>query len=89
MHSTVPNDNFDNKRRSHEYGSVNAAGLRLRTGPGTGYTAKGSLKLYTGMDITCTSSGDRWLYGKVYDGSNKGKWGWVANKYVSLYYGVS
>ncbi|MFF4699961.1 SH3 domain-containing protein [Streptomyces chattanoogensis] len=91
VHSSVPNENFDSRRRSHEWGSVDAnGGLRLRTGPGTQYTAKGWLKNSTFMDIVCTSAGDRWLYGKVYgSGPNRGKWGWVANKYFFLLHGVS
>ncbi|MFF8786848.1 SH3 domain-containing protein [Streptomyces sp. NPDC015125] len=85
VHSTVPNDNVDNKRHSAAVGIPNTDGVRLRTGPGTGYSAKGSLSQYTGMHITCTSSGDRWLYGKVATGAHKGEWGWVSNKYTDLF----
>lgn len=86
VHSTVPNDNVDHKRHPSAAGSVHANGLRLRTGPGSQYTAKGQLSELTGMSITCTSSHDSWLYGEVLTGAHKGEWGWVSNRYVALYY---
>ncbi|MFG2895259.1 hypothetical protein [Streptomyces sp. NPDC048248] len=73
VHSSVPNDT-ERQRHADAYGISNTSGVNLRTGPGTGYSAKGSLSRFTGMTITCTSSHDRWLYGKVATGANKGKW---------------
>ncbi|WP_275466260.1 SH3 domain-containing protein [Streptomyces noursei] len=88
VHSTVPNDNFDHKRYAEAIGMPKAGvnGLNLRNGPGTGYTSLGQLSsTKSAMLITCTSSGDRWLYGKVTAGPNKGKWGWVSRTYTRLY----
>ncbi|AWN24852.1 SH3 domain-containing protein [Streptomyces sp. NEAU-S7GS2] len=59
--------------------------MHLRSGPGTNYTSKGTLKNSkptSFMLLTCGAKSDRWLYGKVTDGPNKGKSGWVSRPYM-------
>ncbi|MFK0295227.1 hypothetical protein ACIQU6_32810 [Streptomyces sp. NPDC090442] len=86
VHFTVPNDNLDNHRYPTAIGMPTVNGLNLRTGPGTGYSSLGNLNATSSaMRITCTSSGDRWLYGKVTAGPNAGRWGWVSRQYTRLY----
>ncbi|MEH0420166.1 SH3 domain-containing protein [Streptomyces sp. B21-083] len=57
--------------------------VNLRSGPGTSYTAKGSLATSTKFEQYCsTYKSQTWDYGKVLSGANKGKWGWVADSYL-------
>ncbi|MBZ3914130.1 SH3 domain-containing protein [Streptomyces acidiscabies] len=57
--------------------------VNLRSGPKSGATSKGLLTKGTKFDLYCSSGGSQsWGYGKVLAGANKGKWGWVAERYL-------
>ncbi|MFI1621851.1 hypothetical protein ACH4VT_33575 [Streptomyces lydicus] len=60
-----------------------AGALNFRTGPGTGYSSRGSL-YQDGFWATCSAKGYSWIYGKVLSGSHRGQWGWVARQYTGL-----
>ncbi|MEU9168593.1 hypothetical protein AB0D34_12480 [Streptomyces sp. NPDC048420] len=61
--------------------------VRLRTGPGTKYLAKGQLAKNTRVYWSCnrgsTGSGTSWGYVLVKSGANKGKSGWVYRTYIN------
>ncbi|MEU6355953.1 hypothetical protein ABZ896_42695 [Streptomyces sp. NPDC047072] len=61
--------------------------VKLRTGPGTKYLAKGQLSKNTRVLWSCnrgsTGSGKSWGYVLVKTGANKGKWGWVYRIYIN------
>jgi hypothetical protein len=58
-----------------------ANGLRFRSGPGTSYSAKGQLKAWTHITLTCSAKRYSWAYGKVTSGAHKGQWGWINRNY--------
>ncbi|MFD7663561.1 hypothetical protein [Streptomyces sp. NPDC059788] len=85
--STVPIDNGG--RAENVFGTVNSDHVNLRTGPGTGYAAKGQLNGWLVPFIArCTAKGDTWLYVHVTGGSHKGSSGWIARRYATLYHSM-
>lgn len=81
--STVPVEGWGRYAEADGF-TFAKSGLSLRNGPGTTYKKLGLLKNGTNVHIVCTSKRDRWLYGRVVNGANKGKWGWVAHSYTWL-----
>ncbi|MER5549670.1 SH3 domain-containing protein [Streptomyces sp. NPDC002589] len=59
-----------------------ASALKIRTGPGAGYSATGQLSQMTGVWWSCNKGS--WAYVKVERGAHKGEWGWVANQYLAV-----
>ncbi|MET9119515.1 SH3 domain-containing protein [Streptomyces longwoodensis] len=59
-----------------------ASALKIRTGPGTGYSATGQLSRMTGVWWSCNKGS--WAYIKVERGPHKGEWGWVAKQYLAV-----
>jgi hypothetical protein len=61
--------------------------VKLRTGPGTKYLAKGQLSKNTRVYWSCnrgsTGSGKSWGYVLVKSGPNKGTSGWVYRTYIN------
>ncbi|MFC8125416.1 SH3 domain-containing protein [Streptomyces sp. NPDC057302] len=58
------------------------ATVKLRTGPGTGYAARGVVGKGSKSREYCNKNW-KWSYGKVLTGPNKGKKGWIASKYLT------
>ncbi|MGW4490503.1 hypothetical protein [Streptomyces sp. NPDC004376] len=61
--------------------------VKLRTGPGTKYVAKGQLgknaRVYWSCNRGWTGSGKSWGFVLVKSGANKGKSGWVYRIYIN------
>ncbi|WNI20093.1 SH3 domain-containing protein [Actinacidiphila sp. ITFR-21] len=58
------------------------ATVMFRTGPGTGYTAKGQLSKNTRIYYACYKG--NWGYVKPSSGAHKGETGWVSRSYISI-----
>ncbi|MWA15931.1 SH3 domain-containing protein [Streptomyces sp. BA2] len=58
--------------------------VKFRTGPGTGYTAKGTVGEGRWVYVTCTAKGGAWAFLKVTSGPHKGETGWIADKYLAV-----
>ncbi|UXY29457.1 SH3 domain-containing protein [Streptomyces sp. HUAS TT20] len=56
--------------------------VHLRSGPGTKYTSLGILHKGARFTEYCTKD-YKWSYGKVTNGPNKGKKGWVKYSYLN------
>ncbi len=56
--------------------------VNLRNGPSTSYYSKGLLVKGIRFDPLCSRNNHLWFYGKVLDGANRGKWGWVNGHYL-------
>ncbi|WP_052868796.1 SH3 domain-containing protein [Streptomyces niger] len=58
----------------------------LRTGPGTKYSAKGTLSKGTKFYYLCeyTKGHTSWIYGKVQSGTHKNAKGWAYGKKIGL-----
>ncbi|MFJ1874188.1 SH3 domain-containing protein [Streptomyces chartreusis] len=56
--------------------------VNLRNGPSTSYYSKGLLTKRVRFDKLCSRNNHLWFYGKVLDGPNRGKWGWVNGHYL-------
>ncbi|MFE2377525.1 SH3 domain-containing protein [Streptomyces sp. NPDC059398] len=60
---------------------MDIVGATIHSGPGAGYSAKGTLQRSQTFDMTCStknSAGHRWYYGQVDDVVNgKGMTGWI------------
>lgn len=67
------------------YGVPNKAteAVNLRSGPGTKYKSLGILSKGTRFTPSCMTKGASWLYGKVGNGPNKCKKGWVYGAYMA------
>ncbi|MFI1286720.1 SH3 domain-containing protein [Streptomyces sp. NPDC020858] len=58
--------------------------MNFRTGPGTDYTAKGTVSSNTSVRVYCTAKGGAWAYLKVTEGAHKGTTGWIAYKWLAV-----
>ncbi|MFM9615218.1 SH3 domain-containing protein [Streptomyces niveiscabiei] len=58
------------------------APINLRVGPGTKHKSLGILRTGTRYSEWCVVDSYEWAYGKVTNGQNRGKWGWVSTKYL-------
>ncbi|GAA3137516.1 hypothetical protein ACFQ0X_29635 [Streptomyces rectiviolaceus] len=58
--------------------------VKFRTGPGTGYTAKGTVGEGRRVYVTCTAAGGKWAFLKVLSGPHKGETGWIAYKWLAV-----
>ncbi|MET9431637.1 SH3 domain-containing protein [Streptomyces sp. NPDC003036] len=67
-----------------DYDSQTDTTVNFRTGPGTGYTAKGTVPSSTEVRVYCTAKGGAWAYLKVTEGAHKGKTGWIADKWLAV-----
>lgn len=67
-----------------DYDSQTDTTVNFRTGPGTDYTAKGTVSQDTTVRVYCTAKGGAWAYLKVTGGAHKGKTGWIAYKYLAV-----
>jgi uncharacterized protein YgiM (DUF1202 family) len=58
--------------------------VKLRSGPGSGYSALGLLPEGTGVEAKCIAKGKPgWMRVYVLNGALDGRTGWVARKYIS------
>ena len=67
---------------SNYHSETEASALKFRTGPGTGYTAKGQLSYATDVYVGCLH-GD-WSYIRVESGAHDGEYGWVYSDYIAV-----
>jgi uncharacterized protein YraI len=65
----------------YRVGYKTTTAVNLRTGPGTKYKSRGVLSKGTWFNEYCTKD-FLWYYGKVANGANKGKKGWVSAYYI-------
>ncbi|MFJ9893614.1 SH3 domain-containing protein [Streptomyces sp. NPDC091280] len=58
--------------------------LKLRSGPGTGYTSLGLTLKGSGVEVQCKAKAAAgWMRVSVLNGQLKGRAGWVASKYLA------